>query len=521
MGAFARGFAVIRAMCFFVAFVLCGLPAAVANAPAPFFASVQAVRIGTYDDFTRMMLRTNIPVRPKLFILENPHRLVIDLPQIGWEIPRPSGRVESRLVKDFRFGIISPGVSRVIFSLAGPAQIAQFDTMRAEDGNGYVLDIRLKEGRSQPVTAGISRIGKPAVAYGNARPAPTVDKVTRQAFRKRQFDPGNAEYDALGALLAGLDDTVQKPDAAPEAKAKAKAEAKKPEAPKQLQTLALATKIAPPALKPPRSPRVVEKPEPTEPESGIDTLAAALGARLNKAVPETPRRRPLRIVIDPGHGGHDPGTGEHVKHREADLVLAFTNTLLELLQSDPNYVSFATRTTDTFVALPDRVSFARDKRADLFISIHADWFDDPSVGGAGTYMLSEEASIRSTEKFVNKREGKVAGIDLDGEREDVVRVLLDLSRRETQIGSRRFAELVRGSLAEVTPLKRNFVRHNSFHVLKAPDMPSILLELGFMSNAADLKRLTSPKWRRTTAAALKEAIDAWRVERFARDFASR
>ncbi len=512
MGAFAHVFAVIRAWFFLAAFVLTGTLPVSANTQSPFFASVQAVRIGTYDDFTRMVLRTNIPVRPKLFILEKPHRLVIDLPQIGWEIPRPSGRVESRLVRDFRFGIISPGVSRVIFSLSGPAQISTFKSVRAEDGKGYVLDILLKEGRSAPVTAGLSRIDKPMVAYGKRRTAPTVDKRTRQEFRNRQFDPGNAEYDALGELLAGLGG---------DAGGGVAAESGASVPPKRSQTLALATKIDPPAIKMPRSPRVIEPPKTAEPETGIETLTAALGARLTKPVPQKTRRRPLRIVIDPGHGGHDPGTGKHVEHRESDLVLAFTNTLLELLQADPDYVSFATRTGDKFVELPDRVAFARDKKADLFISIHADWFKDPDVSGAGAYMLSEEASIRSTEKFVNNREGKIAGIDLNAEREDVVRVLLDLSRRETQIGSRRFAELVRGSLAEVTPVKRNFVKQNSFHVLKAPDMPSVLLELGFMSNADDLERLTSPKWRRTTAAALKDAIDAWRVERFAKDFAPR
>jgi N-acetylmuramoyl-L-alanine amidase len=205
--------------------------------------------------------------------------------------------------------------------------------------------------------------------------------------------------------------------------------------------------------------------------------------------------------------------------REASTVLAFSEELMKLLEADPAYAAFATRRTDVFVELPDRVAFAREKNANLFISIHADWFDDPSVGGAGAYTLSEEHSIESTEEFVAKQgeNGTIAGIDIGEARDDVLRVLLDLERRETQIGSSRFAEKVRDALARVTPVKRNFVGHQKFHVLKAPDMPSVLLELGFMSNPDDLKRLTSPEWRAKAAKALKSAIDAWRLERGVRE----
>jgi N-acetylmuramoyl-L-alanine amidase len=191
---------------------------------------------------------------------------------------------------------------------------------------------------------------------------------------------------------------------------------------------------------------------------------------------------------------------------------------MALLEADPDYAAFATRRSDRFVPLPDRVEFAREKNANLFISIHADWFDDPDVTGAGVYMLSEKDSIRSTEEFVsNQKDGTIAGIDIDEARDDVLRVLLDLERRETQIGSRRFAEVVRDKLSLVTPVKRNFLRHKKLHVLKAPDMPSVLLELGFMSNPEDRKRLASAEWRKETAAALKEAIDAWRRERGQRE----
>ncbi len=512
-----------------------------AEARGSVVAAVDAVRVGTYDNFTRVLMHVNVPVSPKLFTLSGPDRLVIDLPRIDWRMPRLNGQVRSRLIHSYRFGLLTPSVSRLVFNLTGPAQIVDFQVTPLANKVGYELDIQLRRLVSRPLDP--YRLANDQVyradgtqipgATGALPEAPVVDDGTRDTFRQRRFDPATAEYGALGALFAGADPVPPAPAVEDEAldddddiSAEVAALLARIQPPLEVVLADDDTPAAPPV------PATKAGPVPEGEGAGGKVAAMAMAApgmlsAIGGADAEpAPRRErehePFRIVIDPGHGGRDPGAGELVGLREASAVLAFSEALMALLEEDPEYEPFATRREDVFVELPDRVSFAREKRADLFISIHADWFDDETVSGAGAYMLSEEGSIRSIDDLVTAKEaGTVAGIDLREEREDVVRVLLDLERRETQTGSRLFAEMVRDKLSRVTPLKRNFVKHDNFHVLRVPDMPSILLELGFMSNAEDRERLASPEWRRATAAALKAAIDAWRIERSVRDIALR
>ena len=526
MGAFAGLRQLIRVATVVVAANLCVI--GMADARGQVLASVDAVKIGTYDHFTRVVMHVNVPLSPKLLTLSNPDRLIIDLPRMGWNMPRPSGDVNSRLIHSYRFGLLNPSVSRLVFNLSGPAQIMDFKISPLVGKVGYELDIRLMEPKQEFRPFDRYRTAKKSAqdVPAGLPVAPVVDEPTREVFRNRQFDPQTAEYGALGALFAGMSGVVR---SAPEpVRPAADIPAKVPD--RIVRTVRPAPAPAPQ--------RLAAAPKRTAPKDAPRTLkvgegdkvtvmamTAPLGILKDEAVKpprRKPRRKPFRIVIDPGHGGRDPGAGENVGLREASAVLAFSEELMALLEADPDYQAFATRRTDRYVALPDRVSFAREKRANLFISIHADWFDDESVGGAGAYMLSEKDSMKSIDALFEQEDaGKVAGIDIAKEREDVVRVLLDLERRETQIGSRLFAEMIRDKLSLVTPVKRNFVKHNNFHVLKAPDMPSVLLELGFMSNPDDLKRLTSAKWRKKTAKALKEAIDAWRIERGIREIALR
>ena len=510
-----------------------------AEARGPVVASVDAVKIGTYDDFTRVVMHVSVPLSPKLFTLSGPDRLIIDLPRISWHMPSPNGAVRSRLIRSYRFGLLNPSVSRLVFNLTGPAQIVDFKVTPLAGKVGYELDITLGEPVARPFDryrlANNETVRPDGTLIPGAKPsvlpdAPVVDDSTRDTFRQRRFDPQTAEYGALGALFGGVA-TAPDPLSAPEPFLPGTFVAA-PDFPGDIAAevadlLERPTRVigAAPFIDLP-DPAPETAPPKTRSDKGAAMALAAPGVVLPPKkiakTPAKPRRKPFRIVIDPGHGGHDPGAGEVVGLREASTVLAFSEELMALLDADPNYKAFATRDDDTYVSLSDRVAFARKKSANLFISIHADWFDDATVGGAGAYMLSEEDSIRSIDKLVTEKRAKtVAGVDIQAEREDVVRVLLDLERRETQIGSRLFAEMIHDKLSLVTPVKRNFVKHNNFHVLKAPDMPSVLLELGFMSNPDDLARLTSPEWRKTTAMALKEAIDAWRLERGSREIASR
>ncbi len=227
--------------------------------------------------------------------------------------------------------------------------------------------------------------------------------------------------------------------------------------------------------------------------------------------------RPL-IVLDPGHGGIDNGT--HWKSvDEKDIVLAFARTLREKLEHSGKYRVAMTRGDDTFVALGDRVRFARARRAALFISLHADSLP-PKEGhaeGATVYTLSEKASDAQAAELANSENASdiIAGVDLSNEPSDVASILVDLAQRETKTFSMQFARNVVGELRDTAKLYKRPIKSAGFVVLKDPDVPSVLIELGYLSSAADRKNLTSPAWRAKTAGALAEAVDVFFAPRLA------
>lgn len=221
--------------------------------------------------------------------------------------------------------------------------------------------------------------------------------------------------------------------------------------------------------------------------------------------------RPL-IVLDPGHGGPDTGTkaggGEIM---EKDVVLDFSNVLREQLEKSGRYRVVMTRTDDTFIPLADRVKFARHRQAQLFVSIHADALPKSGgdVQGATIYTLSDTASDAEAAKLAEdeNRSDSIAGIDLAKETGDVADILLDLAHRETKTFSHAFARLLIGEMRNAVRLHKKPLKSAGFVVLKAPDVPSVLIELGYMTNKQDLKLLTSDAWRAKTAATMAEAVD--------------
>jgi N-acetylmuramoyl-L-alanine amidase len=229
--------------------------------------------------------------------------------------------------------------------------------------------------------------------------------------------------------------------------------------------------------------------------------------------------RPL-IVLDPGHGGIDSGSRSPGGVNEKDVVLAFANTLREAIEKTGKYRVVMTRTDDTFIPLNGRVQFARQRHASLFISIHADFLprNEGQAEGASIYTLSERASDAEAARLADSenKADAIAGVDLTAEPNDVANILFDLAQRETKTFSLQFAHTTMGELKSVTPLHLHPVKSAGFIVLKAPDVPSVLLELGYMSTKSDLEHLTSPVWRAKTAAALLQAIDTYFAPRLAR-----
>ena len=228
--------------------------------------------------------------------------------------------------------------------------------------------------------------------------------------------------------------------------------------------------------------------------------------------------RPL-VVVDPGHGGIDNGTKGSGGELEKDIVLAFSQALREKLESGGKYRVAMTRVDDSFIQLSERVRFARTRGAALFISVHADALPrkEGLAEGATVYTLSETASDAEAARLAEaeNKADVIAGVDLTAEPNDVANILVDLAQRETKTFSMQFARTVVDEFKSAARMHKHPLKSAGFKVLTAPDVPSVLIELGYMSTKDDLKQLNSPVWRARTAQAVVKAVEAFFTPRVA------
>jgi N-acetylmuramoyl-L-alanine amidase len=228
--------------------------------------------------------------------------------------------------------------------------------------------------------------------------------------------------------------------------------------------------------------------------------------------------RPL-VVVDPGHGGIDNGTRAASGEMEKTIVLEFSLMLRDKIEKAGKYRVEMTRSDDSFVPLADRVQFARSRRASLFVSVHADALrrGEGDAQGATVYTLSERPSDAKAAQLAEaeNQADAIAGLDLSSEPKDVAGILIDLARRETKTFSQQFAKSLVGQLKRAARLHQSPIRSASFAVLKAPDVPSVLVELGYVTNKADLQSLISAEWRDRTADSIVRAIDKFFSTRLA------
>ena len=226
-----------------------------------------------------------------------------------------------------------------------------------------------------------------------------------------------------------------------------------------------------------------------------------------------PARIPGRwiVVLDPGHGGIDPGA-ERDGQTEAELVLQFAREFKELLLRDGRFQVVMTRDSDHFVPLETRISIARAAEADLFLSLHADALSEGEAVGVTLYSLSDEASDAASAALAERheRDDLLAGVDLTAQDDMVASVLMDMARTETMPRIERLADALETAITDADlTMHRRPHQKAGFSVLKSPDIPSLLFELGFMSSAADLERLNDPVWRANMAEALRQGIVTW------------
>lgn len=251
----------------------------------------------------------------------------------------------------------------------------------------------------------------------------------------------------------------------------------------------------------------------------IGSGAAALlaeAARAAQPAKPAPALRPARaavplVMLDPGHGGKDPGaigiTGTYEKH----VAFAAAQELQRQLTAAGRYRVELTRTRDVFIPLPERVGIAQRRGASLFVSMHADALSDHSVRGASVYTLGDRASDAQTAALAQRENAsdRFAGPGFQNAPPEVARILSSLVRQETRQGSARMAHTLVGELRQDTRLLQNPARQASFMVLKAADIPSVLVEMGFMSNREDEAALRQAPHRARVAGAVRRAIDSY------------
>jgi N-acetylmuramoyl-L-alanine amidase len=262
--------------------------------------------------------------------------------------------------------------------------------------------------------------------------------------------------------------------------------------------------------------------EPSTPEAFSAASGAPQDARWDlpapqklRAMPQRDENAPLLVVLDPGHGGIDPGAEAEDGVLEKDLMLQFALELGEILVRSGQFEVRVTRDGDYFVSLERRTALAHQAGADLFISLHADSLTHGHAHGSTVYTLSQEASDAASASLAERhdRADLLSGTDLSATDDLVAGVMLDLARQETQPRSEALARaLVAGLMAQGGPVNRKPLRSAGFSVLKSADIPSVLVEVGFMSSTRDLANLQNAAWRRQTATGILKGLIDWRIE---------
>ncbi|WP_412177222.1 N-acetylmuramoyl-L-alanine amidase [Mesorhizobium sp. ZC-5] len=244
------------------------------------------------------------------------------------------------------------------------------------------------------------------------------------------------------------------------------------------------------------------------------TQATKKTDRLGQMAPRAAGKR-FTIVIDPGHGGIDGGAEGVNGAVEKSVTLAFATELKKKLEQTGPYNVFLTREKDEFLRLDERVRIARQHEADLFISIHADTIRLKGIRGATVYTVSDKASDAEAAALAVRENlsDELAGIEIEEENHEVADILVDLIRRETHTFSMRFARSLVGELSTAVELINNPHRSAGFKVLRAPDVPSVLVELGYLSNAKDEAQLLDPDWRGKAAERISAAVELFATER--------
>lgn len=426
-------------------------PHTLAAPSSPEQASIVAVRVWPAADYTRVTLESDRPLAARHFLVDSPHRLVIDVDGLTLSpgLRELIGKVKADdpYIAGVRVGQNTPTVVRIVLDLKQPAAPQVFPLAPvAAYKHRLVLDLHPTV-EADPLAVLVQAHDKPPAAARRAEAA------------------ASAVNDALEELIQ----KIERP-APPLAKA-----------PPPPPVVAAASKPAPAPAPEPRSPAA----------AAVDSL--------------------IVIALDPGHGGEDPGAVGPSGLKEKDVVLSVGLKLRERLQSNPNIRVLMTRDADFFVPLHERVRKARRVQADLFVSIHADAFFTPQAKGASVFVLSDGAATSAAARWMANKENAadmVGGVNVGAATKDanVLRALLDMSTTAQIKDSLKLGGEVLGQIGRIGKLHKPRVEQAGFAVLKAPDIPSILVETAFISNPEEEKKLRDPDYQDQLVDALASGI---------------
>ncbi len=379
-------------------------------------------RLGGDLKRTRFVADLSKPVNFRVFTLADPYRVVVDLPEVRFNLPGKLGKRGRGLVRAYRYGLYSAGKSRIVIDVKRPVRVVRAFIVEPQEGQPARFVIDLVPTDRKTYMAALGTVFQ-ETRYKQANIPDKTPAKASQDVAQNQTDPG----------------------------------------------------------------------------------------------------KPI-IIIDPGHGGIDSGAVSRKGVEEKKVVLAFAHMLRDVLKASGQFNVKMTRTTDVFVPLRDRVKFARQHRADLMLSIHADSLSRRKkyrwnkVRGSTIYTLSERASDEEAKALAQKENLSdiIAGAELPPEAGSAVtEILIDLAQRETKNRSIALARLLIEDMRKATKLNIRPHRFADLRVLKAPDVPSVLIELGYMTNSKDVNLLTSKAWRKKVAAAMTRAVKKYFERRVA------
>lgn len=404
--------------------------------------TINAVRVWPAREYTRVTLEYDHKPVFSQATLTSPDRLMVDIEEIA-----PNSRIREIIEKvhaddpyisSVRIGLNRPGVVRVVFDLRQPVR-PQIFTLEPVGDYQHRLVIDL-----HPL---VERDPLIALLEQSADIGQDAEDPVVALLRERENGPVPAHGDALAQILADAAD------------------------PPKLQS------------------------------ASASKRAARWGGAARRELP----LRLATIAIDPGHGGEDPGAIGRRGTREKTVVLAIARELQALIAREPGMRAFMTREGDFYVPLATRVAKARRVQADLFVSIHADAFVEPTARGASVFVLSERSASSTAARWLATRENRadlIGGVNLRNRNREVASLLLDMSTASQIRNSHVVAHAVLGELSRVGDLHKPQVERAGFAVLKALDMPSILVETAFISNPREEARLADPRYQRTVAEAI-------------------